>query len=418
MKHLHSIVIITLLALLTGCGGVKTTDTVFPTSTDVCAEQASQTRFIVRWEDGSTTVEKGSSADNFRSTFVSDNLHMIRHVDQDQQIQLRQQVEANGVGDTDETLNWGPESIDAPAVWSKGFEGAGVVVGVVDGMVDTSHQQLSDNILVNAGEIPNNGLDDDHNGYVDDYKGVQINTETNDPVSNRHGSHVTGIIAADPTKGPVAGVAPKAKVVPAQFISNNGGGSIGDAIVALNYVANRGAKIINMSWGMDPCIDIPNLRSTLKDLNNRGILLITAAGNGDERGVGINMDITPSFPSAYNFSNQINVAASTTNQILAGFSNYGTNSVHVAAPGVGIYSTTPQNQIETMSGTSMAAPMVSGAAALLMSAIPTATAAQVKQALMSAVTRPPTPLNVKSGGVINVYDALTALKTITGVVIP
>jgi subtilisin family serine protease len=285
-------------------------------------------------------------------------------------------------------------------------------------MVDTSHQQLSDNILVNTGEIPNNGVDDDQNGYVDDDKGVQINTETNDPVSNRHGSHVSGIIVADPAKGPVSGVAPKAKVVPAQFISNNGGGSIGDAIVALNYVASRGAKIINMSWGMDPCIDIPNLRSTLKDLNSQGILLITAAGNGDERGVGINMDITPSFPSAYNFSNQINVAASTTNQILAGFSNYGINSVDVSAPGVGIYSTTPQNQIETMSGTSMAAPMVSGAAALLMSAIPTATAAQVKQALMSAVIRPPTPLNVKSGGVINVYDALTALKTITGVVIP
>jgi hypothetical protein len=93
LKHLHSIATITLLALLTGCGGVKTTDTVFPTSTDVCAEQASQTRFIVRWENGLTTVEKGSSADNFRSTFVSDNLHMIRHVDQDQQIQVRQQVQ-------------------------------------------------------------------------------------------------------------------------------------------------------------------------------------------------------------------------------------------------------------------------------------------------------------------------------------
>ena len=101
-----------------------------------------------------------------------------------------------------------------------------------------------------------------------------------------------------------------------------------------------------------------------------------------------------------------------------GFSNYGTNSVHVAAPGVGIYSTTPQNQIETMSGTSMSAPMVAGAAALLMSAVPSATAAQVKQALMSAVTRPPTPLNVKSAGIINVYDALTALKTITGAAIP
>lgn len=408
----------TLLALLTGCGGVKTTDTVFPTSTDICAQSASETRFIVRWEDGSTTIENGTSSEDFRSTFVSQNLHLIRHVDRDHKIQIREQVEATSQASSGETLNWGPESIDAPSVWSQGYEGSGVIIGVVDGMVDTNHQQLADNIAVNAGEIPNNGIDDDHNGYIDDYKGVQINSETNDPVTNRHGSHVTGIIVADPNKGPVEGVAPKAKVLPAQFIGNDGGGSIGDAIIALNYVAQHGAKIINMSWGMDPCVDIPNLRATLNDLNKRGILLVTAAGNGDSRGVGINMDITPSFPSAYNFANQINVAASTTNQILVGFSNYGTNAVHVAAPGVGIYSTTPQNQIETMSGTSMAAPMVSGAAALLMSAVPTATAAQIKQALMSAVTRPPTPLNVKSGGVINVYDALTALKTITGAAIP
>lgn len=404
--------------MLSACGGVKTTDTVFPSATDICAESASQNRFIVGWEDGTYSVEQGDSPEKFRSEFVSKNLHLIRHVDQDQRLKIQidksdaSQFEGDDV--TTQALNWGPSAIDAQALWGQNIEGAGVIVGVVDGMVDANHPQLTSNILVNSGEIPNNGVDDDQNGFVDDYKGVQINSDKNDPVQNRHGTHVTGIIAADPSQGAIDGVAPKVKVLPAQFISNDGGGSIGDAIIALNYVANRGAKIINMSWGLDPCMDVPNLRSTLSDLNSRGLLLVTAAGNGDSSGIGINMDSTPAFPSAYNFSNQINVAASTMSQFLGGFSNYGTKLVHVAAPGVGIYSTTPMNQIETMNGTSMAAPMVSGAAALLWSAIPSATAAQIKQALLSSVSKPSVPLRVSSGGVINVYDALTQLRTITG----
>ena len=401
--------------MLTACGGVKTTDSVFPATTNVCASAASTNRFIVKWENGQYSIEEGNSVENFKETFVSKNLHLINHVDQDYRIKVQVDPSVNALAEgdvTSEGLNWGPTSIDAPSVWGEGTDGSGIVVGVVDGMVDTNHSQLKNNILVNSGEIPNNGIDDDGNGFVDDYKGVQINPETNDPVQNRHGTHVTGIIAADPSQGPIDGVAPRAKIVPAQFIANDGGGSIGDAIVALNYVANRGAKIINMSWGLDPCMDIPNLRSTLQDLNKRGILLVTAAGNGDSNGVGINMDSTPSFPSAYNFSNQINVAASTVNQYLVGFSNYGNISVNVGAPGVGIYSTTPMNQIETMSGTSMAAPMVSGAAALLWSAVPQATASQVKQALLNSVNRPPSPLRVSTGGIINVYNALNELKSL------
>jgi subtilisin family serine protease len=389
---------------------------VFPASTNVCAEAASENRFIVHWEDGTYTVEKGESPDSFRSQFVSKNLDLIKHVDQDRRFKIRLDDVHTMAGDdvSSESLNWGPNSMDAPSVWSQSVQGSGVIVGVVDGMVDVTHPQLSNNILVNSGEIPNNGIDDDHNGFVDDYKGLQVNKEKNDPVQNRHGTHVSGIIAADPSQGIIDGVAPKAKIIPAQFIANDGGGSIGDAIIALNYVASRGAKIINMSWGLDPCMDIPNLRSTLRDLNARGLLLITAAGNGNSQGVGVNMDSTPAFPSAYNFSNQLNVAASTMGMSLIGFSNYGTNSVHVAAPGVGIYSTTPNDSYESMDGTSMAAPMVSGVAALLWSAVPSATAAQIKQAIMTSVMQPPFPLRVSSGGVVNAYDALMKLKSITG----
>ena len=404
--------------LLSACGGTKTTETVFPTSA-ACGQgaSASENRFIVQWENGSFTVETGTSSDEFRSNFVQKNLALIKHVDNDYRLTLTHQenlatASADSAAQT-ESLNWGPQLIKAPQLWSAGVEGSGIVIGVVDGMVDTSHSQLVNNIAINSGEIPNNGIDDDHNGFIDDYKGIQVNSGTNDPLLNRHGTHVTGIIVANQSLGPVAGVAPKAKVLPAQFISNDGGGSIGDAIIALNYVANRGVKIINMSWGLDACVSMPNLQTTLQQLSNRGILLVTAAGNGDSRGVGINMDITPSYPSAYNFLNQINVAASTTSNFLIGFSNYGHRTVHVAAPGVGIYSTVPNNQVETMSGTSMAAPMVSGAAALIWSAVPSATAAQVKKALIQSVERNPLAvLEVSSGGVINVESALAALKTI------
>lgn len=402
--------------ILAACGGVKTSESVFPTSS-ACGQQALENRFIVQWENGSYTVETDTSSENFRTEFVNKNLAFIKHVDHDYRIRLTNQedlaaVLENSLQNT-EALNWGPRQINAPQLWSMGVEGSNVVVGVVDGMVDTDHSQLADNIAVNSGEIPNNNIDDDHNGFVDDYKGIQVNAGTNDPVQNRHGTHVTGIIVANSALGPVAGVAPKAKVLPAQFIGNDGGGSIGDAIIALNYLANRGVKIINMSWGLDSCITMPNLQSTLQQLSNRGILLVSAAGNGDSRGVGVNMDVTPSYPSAYNLLNQINVAASTTSGLLIGFSNYGRRSVHVAAPGVGIYSTIPGNQVETMSGTSMAAPIVSGAAALLWSAVPSATAAQIKKALIQSVDRNPSAvLEVSSGGVINVESALAALKTI------
>lgn len=404
--------------IFTACGGVKTTETVFPTSA-ACGAGASENRFVVQWESGAYTVETANSPEEFRAGFVSKNLAHIKHVDNDYIIKLTNQDDLasalEGGSVITESLNWGPQQIRARQLWSSGIEGANVIIGVIDGMVDVNHSQLTENIAVNVNEIPNNNIDDDQNGFVDDYKGIQVNSGKNDPQQNRHGTHVTGVIVANPTLGPISGVAPKAKVLPAQFIGNDGGGSIGDAIIALNYVASRGVKIINMSWGLDACINMPNLQSTLQQLSNRGILLVSAAGNGDSRGIGINMDITPSYPSAYNFLNQINVAASTSSNFLIGFSNYGRRSVHVAAPGVGIYSTVPENQVETMSGTSMAAPMVSGAAALLWSAQPSATAAQIKKALVQSVDKNPSAvLEVTSGGVINVESALALLKTLLG----
>lgn len=439
MKNFRFILLFTLIfsfnILLTACGGTKTAETVFPTST-ACSQNTNQStnenyidqnenklivrddqRFIVQWENGTYTIETARSSEEFRAGFVNKNLALIKHVDNDYRIKLTNQEKlANVMAENPvqiESLNWAAQQIAAPQLWNQGIEGAGVVIGVVDGMVDTNHSQIASNIQINPNEIPNNKIDDDKNGWIDDDRGIQVNAGTNDSFANRHGTHVTGIIVADQSQGPISGIAQKAKVLPAQFIGNDGGGSIGDAIIALNYVANRGVKIINMSWGLDACVVVPNLQSTLQQLNDRGILLVTAAGNGNSRGMGINMDINPAYPSAYNFLNQINVAASTSSNFLIGFSNYGRKAVHVAAPGVGIYSTVPNNEVETMSGTSMAAPVVSGAAALLWSAVPTASAQQIKKALIQSVDRNPSALlEISSGGVINVDSAFSLLKTL------
>ncbi len=401
--------------LLASCSpSAKTVESVTVASTE-CVGNALENRFIVQWEDGTYSVEHGANMAEFRETFVKDNLSLIKHVDVDHKIQLHQ----DGVADTNihteatSKLNWGPEIIQASALWNQNIKGDGIIVAVIDGMVDVSHPQLHPNILVNLGEIPNNGLDDDNNGFIDDVYGVQINVEKNDPLQNRHGSHVSGIIAADGTLGPVFGIAPKAKILPAQFIGNAGGGSLGDAITAMNYAASRGAKIMNLSWGGAPCI--PNLQSAMKALSDKGIILVTASGNGDQNGIGINMDTNPDYPSAFNFLNQINVAASTIDDFMINFSNFGLRKVHVAAPGVDIYSTTPGNKTEIMSGTSMSAPMAAGAAALLWSAYPSATSQQIKQAVFRGVdVIPGHVFEVSTRGRINVNKSLSELKKILG----
>ncbi len=400
--------------ILVGCSQSKTTSSVFEdtqSKATACSQQTSANRFIVQWEDGHFSVEKDSSAESFRNGFVTENLSLIKHVDRDVKIEM-QPVQSDAISnEASGGLNWGPELIEAQALWNQNIHGQGIIVGVIDGMVDVTHDQLRSNILVNTGEIPNNGIDDDGNGFIDDYMGVQINSQLNDPSKNIHGSHVAGIIAADPSAGPVEGVAYKAKIIPAQFIANDGSGDIGDAIIGMNYAVSRGAKIINLSWGGGPCTEIPSLKSALKQISDQGVLIVTAAGNGDNHGVGLNVDVIPTYPSAYNFLNQLNVAATTFDDYLISFSNYGVRTVHVGAPGVNIFSTVPGNKVESMSGTSMAAPMTSGAAALIWSALPKATASQVKQALIKSVDIVPgRQIEVLSRGRINVSKAYNELK--------
>lgn len=392
--------------VLSACSNNKSSSSVFPENgaldSRACMGQAIQNKFIVQWEDGSFTVEHGQSAEDFKRDFIEPNLEQIRYVEYDRHLQLEKaaQIQASGFSDS-----WGQEMISTRNVWNQGVYGQNIKVGIVDAFVDSSHPQIAPRIAVNTNEIQGNNIDDDGNGVIDDYYGAAfVSVPSSDPTPSSHGTHVAGIIAADPHHGPVEGMAPQAQIIPAQFIANDGGGSLGDAVLALQYTASRGAKIINASWGGAPCVS--SLYNTFQELANRGILVVVAAGND-----GRDVDTYPEFPASFNISTQITVAASSVSDFMTSWSNSGFNLVHVAAPGERILSTVPGNGTAYMDGTSMAAPFVTGAAALLWSARPQATARQIKEAIMQSVdVTPGHEFKVNTRGRINVDKALQHLK--------
>src|SRR5215211_483531 len=253
-----------------------------------------------------------------------------------------------------------------PNVDVNGLEASGVtqgdpnlVVAVIDTGVDFSHPDLAGRRWVNPGESgggkETNGIDDDGNGFVDDVNGADFANNDGDPFDdNDHGTHVSGTIAASVNDQGVVGVAPNVKIMGLKFLSAGGFGSISDAIEALGYAKSKGAKISNNSWG---CY-CPG--QALQDaIDTSDSLFVAAAGNDDN-----NNDLNPFHPASYDSQNILSVAAVDRQGNKAWFSNYGTTSVDVSAPGVDILSSVPGNSCAYFSGTSMASPHAAGVAAL------------------------------------------------------
>ncbi len=278
-----------------------------------------------------------------------------------------------------------------------------VIVAVIDTGVNYRHPDLAANMWVNEAELNGEpGVDDDGNGYIDDIYGYNFVKNNGDPMDdNGHGTHCAGTIGAEGNNGiGVAGVAWKVRIMALKFLDAAGGGTLDNAIRALDYATKSNAMILSNSWGGS--INSELLEKAVYATRDAGKLFVAAAGNN-----GMNNDKANSVPANYNSDNIISVAAIDNRGMLARFSNYGATKVHIAAPGVGVYSTY-KNGYLSLSGTSMATPHVSGLAALLLAQNPTWTYKEVKERILNSA-RPLAQLRgrIATGGIADAYYALT-----------
>ena len=311
--------------------------------------------------------------------------------------------------------------VSADEAWSMATGSRDIVIAVIDTGVDYTHPDLVDNMWINDDEIPTNGIDDDANGYIDDYHGYNFSTFDAmvaemlgtpflpyDPMDrNGHGTHCSGIIGAVGNNGTgVAGVNWKVKIMPVSFLGEYGLGLTSDAILALEYAWKNGARLSNNSWGGYGFSQ--SLYDAIMIAGLNGHLVVAAAGNdafdNDYEG-----GLWHHYPSDYDLDNIVSVASSDRDDLLSDFSNWGAVSVDLAAPGSSILSTYPGGGYETLSGTSMATPFVSGAAALLLSQDAGRSVAAIKRTLLQSVD----PLEslkgkVVTGGRLNLAKAVGA----------
>lgn len=293
---------------------------------------------------------------------------------------------------------WALPKIGAPSAWDSTTGSSSITIAIVDTGILLNHPDLATNIKVNSGDIANNGIDDDSNGYVDDrfgYNTIDNNGNTND--QDGHGTHVAGTASAVGNNSlGISGVCWNCKLLPVKVFDIEGNATSESVAAGVDYARILGADIFNLSLGGSS--DDLVLKSALQSASNAGKLLVFAAGND-----GVNNNIFPSYPANYQFTNSLTVAATNSSDQRAIFSNYGTNTVHLAAPGVEILSTYLLNNYAYADGTSMAAPHVTGALAILRSL--GATSAQARSCLLNGVTQV-TGLPVVTGGRLNLAAAV------------
>ncbi len=302
--------------------------------------------------------------------------------------------------------------INATTAWATTQGTWSTIVAVIDSGLDLSHPEFAGRVWVNTAEANGApGRDDDGNGYVDDVNGW--NFQANSPNvydDNGHGTHVAGIIGATGNNGQgLAGVNWGARILPLKFIGADGNGSVDDAIRAIYYAVNQGARVINASWGGSERIRA--LTDAIQYANSRNVVFVTAAGNESR-----NNGVRRSFPADDRLPNVLSVGAVDANGALASFSNFGKTTVDLVAPGVTIRSTVPGGYA-TYSGTSMAAPYVTGVVSLLVGLHPEMRASQLVQRVLNAA-RPLPGLQGKiiTGGIVDaantVSDAYAAAHSV------
>lgn len=303
-------------------------------------------------------------------------------------------------------VNWGNDLVRAPETWARGYTGKGIVVAVIDTGVDYTHPSLRNSIWVNPREVPNDGIDNDNNGFVDDVRGWDFFGNDNDPMDEigglsmqgGHGTHVAGTIAAAASVGNPSGVAPDAKVMAVRLSNRlSDDNYLASSIL---YAANNGAHVINLSLGVGPNSSVT---AAITHATRLGCIVIISSGN--------NYRAEPGFPAslASKISGVISVGAADSGGIVADFSNRAGLSPQlkqVSAPGVAVISTVPSNYpgattsaagaFATLSGTSMAAPHVAGVVALMLGTVPNPKAPGVRDRIVNALvttSKQPPPLS-------------------------
>jgi subtilisin family serine protease len=303
--------------------------------------------------------------------------------------------------------------ISALNTWDR-CTGSGVIVAVVDTGIDYTHVDLEDNMWMNPGETGLdgsgndkrfNGIDDDGNGFTDDVFGIDAHNDDSDPMDDHyHGTHCAGTIGAVGNNGiGVAGVCWKAQIMALKAFDATGNGDVGSAVQCIDYAVQKGARVISCSFGFDDYSQA--LHDIIAVAGASNVLLCASAGNDNA-----DLDTHPQYPGALTLQNILTIASSDSKDRRSSFSNYGSTSVDLAAPGSEILSTAPGNSYQYLNGTSMATPHCSGAATLLLTIDPTLSCLEVKQLIMDTVD----PLSAFSGitvtgGRLNLYRASTNL---------
>ena len=298
--------------------------------------------------------------------------------------------------------------IDALGAWAVRTDAAGVTVATIDTGMQMNHPDLAANLWTNTDEVAGNGLDDDHNGYVDDIHGWDFaNNDAIPTDDNGHGTHVAGTIGARGNNGVgVTGVAWSVRLMPLKAFDASGSGQVSAIIAALDYAVDNGARISNNSYGGPEFVRAEY--DAFVAATAAGHLAFAAAGND-----GVNSDELPHYPASFRITNVVSVAATTDTDVIAPFSDFGIRTVQVAAPGTSILSTWTGSGYARLDGTSMATPHVAGVAALVAAQNPTWTGTQVRNRILGT-TRHVAGLSGKTwtGGVVDAGAALSGIATV------
>ncbi len=307
---------------------------------------------------------------------------------------------------------WYLTYIKAPVVWHY-TKGENVIVAILDSGISLYHKDLRDNIWKNRQEdwiddkTPGyNGLDDDHNGIIDDYYGYNAIMDNNNiQDDNGHGTYIAGIIAASCNNWGICGIAPKAKILPIKVLNKDGTGYISDALKGIAYVLKiykiyHIPIVFNLSWGIYEYDEL--LFEAIRETIDKHIIFITSAGNDS-----LNLVQYPIYPACYKLENVIATTSINKEGFLSTFANFSSEFIDIAAPGENIFTCDLKNNFRKVSGTSFAAANVSGVTALIFSILPNITPENIKRLLWTSCIRN-TALNdyIHNGCIINAYRSI------------